>query len=122
MVYKDEHPDVVLIGNGSEVSTLVSASDILKAGGLKVQIVSVPSVGLFKNQPKEYRECVIPAGIPVFGLTAGLPSTLMSLVGDKGYVFGLDHFGESAPYKVLDEKFGFTPVNIADKISTFMGK
>ncbi len=120
VVYKDEHPDVVLIGNGSEVSTLVAASEILKQKGIKVQIVSVPSVGLFKNQPKDYKASVIPADIPVFGLTAGLPSTLASLVGDKGYVFGLDHFGESAPYKVLEEKFGFTPQNIADRISTFL--
>lgn len=122
IVYKDERPDVVLIGNGSEVSTLVSAADILKTKGISVQIVSVPSVGLFKNQSDEYRASVIPADIPVFGLTAGLPSTLMSLVGDRGYVFGLDHFGESAPYKVLDEKFGFTPENIAKEISTFLGK
>lgn len=122
VVYKDEHPDVVLIGNGSEVSTLIAASDILKSKGINVQIVSVPSIGLFKNQSKDYRASVIPADIPVFGLTAGLPSTLQSLVGDNGYVFGLDHFGESAPYKVLEEEFGFTPKNIAEKISTFLGK
>ena len=104
------------MGNGSEVSTLVEATQLIKAEhDFKVQIVSIPSIGLFKNQPEEYQNEVIPPELPTFGLTAGLPSTLQNVV-NGGTVFGLDHFGASAPYKVLDEKFGFSPQNIASKV------
>ena len=116
ILYKDENPEIVLVGNGSEVATLLEAAQIIKAQQeLRVQIVSIPSIGLFKNQPMEYQNQVIPPELPTFGLTAGLPSTLQSVV-NGGDVFGLDHFGASAPYKVLDEKFGFSPQNIALKV------
>ena len=90
--------------------------------GVRVQIVSAPSIGLFLEQPLSYRNAVIPPGLPVFGLTAGLPSTLFPLVGSEGKVYGLDHFGYSAPYKVLDEKLGFTSDNIAREIIEFVEK
>lgn len=122
VLMRDENPDVVLVANGSEVSTLVGASEILHGQGVRVQIVSVPSIGLFLDQPESYREAVIPSDLPVFGLTAGLPSTLLQVVGCKGKVYGLDHFGYSAPYKVLDEKLGFTPEHIAGEIAAFIGK
>lgn len=116
ILYKDENPEIVLVGNGSEVATLLEAAQMIKAQQeLRVQIVSIPSIGLFKNQPLEYQNLVIPPELPTFGLTAGLPSTLQSVV-NGGDVFGLDHFGASAPYKVLDEKFGFSPQNIASKV------
>ena len=116
IIYKDDKPEIVLVGNGSEVSTLVEATQIIKSQQeFNVQIVSIPSIGLFKNQPKEYQNEIIPPELPAFGLTAGLPSTLHSVV-NGGTVFGLDHFGASAPYKVLDEKFGFSPQNIASKV------
>ena len=120
VVVKDENPDVVLVGNGSEVSTLVAANELLKAKGVKAQIVSIPSLGLYFNQDCAYRESVIPSNKPVFGLTAGLPSTLYRVVGANGKVFGLDHFGESAPYKVLDEKFGFTADKVASEIEKYL--
>ena len=120
VVVKDENPDVVLVGNGSEVSTLVAANELLKAKGVKAQIVSIPSLGLYFNQDRAYRESVIPSNKPVFGLTAGLPSTLYRVVGANGKVFGLDHFGESAPYKVLDEKFGFTADKVAAEIEKYL--
>ena len=120
VVAKEENPDVVLVGNGSEVSTLVAANELLKAKGLKAQIVSIPSIGLFFNQERAYRESVIPSNKPVFGLTAGLPSTLYRVVGANGIVFGLDHFGESAPYKVLDEKFGFTADKVASEVEKYL--
>lgn len=117
------HPKVVLVGNGSEVSLLCEVATILEAGEIPCRVVSVPSIGVFEQQDKEYRESVIPAaGVPVFGLTAGLPSTLRGLVGAHGKVFGLDHFGASAPYQVLDEKFGFTAQNIVDQVLKFIGK
>ena len=120
VVVKDENPDVVLVGNGSEVSTLVAANELLQAKGVKAQIVSIPSLGLYFNQDRAYRESVIPSNKPVFGLTAGLPSTLYRVVGANGKVFGLDHFGESAPYKVLDEKFGFTADKVASEIEKYL--
>ena len=122
ILMKDETPDVVLVANGSEVSTLVGAVNILHDKGVRVQIVSAPSIGLFLEQPLSYRNVVIPPGLPVFGLTAGLPSTLFPLVGSEGKVYGLDHFGYSAPYKVLDEKLGFTSDNIAREIIEFVEK
>ncbi|MBO4445258.1 MAG: transketolase [Bacteroidaceae bacterium] len=112
----DENPDVVLVASGSEVSTLVSGAPLLRADGLKVRVVSVPSEGLFRTQPKEYQEAVIPAGAKVFGMTAGLPVTLQGLVGANGKVFGLESFGFSAPYKVLDEKLGFTAQNVYEQV------
>ena len=115
-VIHQEKPDVVLVGNGSEVSTLIAANEIIKEQGIKAQVVSVPSIGLFLNQDANYRNQVIPAGVPTFGLTSGLPSTLRRVV-PTGKIYGLNHFGASAPYKVLDEKFGFTPENIAREIT-----
>ena len=116
VVYRDEQPEIVLVGNGSEVATLVEAANIIKEKQeLRVQIVSVPSIGLFLNQDQAYRDEVIPPALPAFGLTAGLPSTLGQLI-KNGSIQGLDHFGESAPYKILDEKFGFTAQKVAENI------
>ncbi len=121
-VVKDmPQPKVVLVGNGSEVSLLCEVSSLLESEGVASRVVSVPSIGLFNMQDKEYRESVIPNGIPVFGLTAGLPSTLRSVVGCNGTIYGLDRFGASAPYKVLDEKFGITASNILAQVKKLLG-
>lgn len=110
-------PDVVLVASGSEVSTLVEGAQMLSdKKDIKARVVSVPSEGLFLNQDKEYRDSVLPAGIPRFGLTAGLPVTLSALVGENGAIWGLDHFGYSAPYKVLDNEFGFTAGNVYEQV------
>lgn len=122
IIMKDENPDVVLVANGSEVSTLVATAPLLRENGIKIQIVSAPSEGLFFNQSKEYQESVIPSHLPVFGLTAGLPSSMYRLVGKNGVVWGLDHFGNSAPYKVLDEKFGFTTENVLYQVKMLLNK
>ena len=108
----DENPDVILVASGSEVSTLVAGAKLLRQDGMKVRVVSCPSEGLFRNQPKEYQESILPTGAKIFGLTAGLPVNLQGLVGCNGKVFGLESFGFSAPYKVLDEKLGFTAENV----------
>ncbi|MBR2378784.1 MAG: transketolase, partial [Bacteroidaceae bacterium] len=121
IVAKDENPDIVLVANGSEVSTLYEAALLLKEEGIKTQIVSAPSLGLYAQQPQEYKETIIPQGVPVYGLTAGLPSTLWPIIGcDRGLIHGLDHFGHSAPYKVLDEKLGFTPQLVAEEIKNYL--
>ena len=122
VVRRADNPDVVLVGNGSEVSLLCDVAVLLEAEGIRVQVVSVPSIGIFLDQPEEYRRSCIPAGVQVFGLTAGLPSTLREVVGVGGYVYGLDRFGASAPYKVLDEKFGFTPQAVLERVKAVLGK
>ncbi len=121
VVHSEENPDVILIANGSEVATLFESAALLKERkGLNSQIVSAPSEGLFRQQSAAYQEKVIPAGTKVFGLTAGLPVTLQGLAGANGKVFGLDHFGYSAPYKVLDEKFGFNGEHVYREIVKFL--
>lgn len=110
--------NVILLANGSEVSTMMECAEILeKENSLRVKVISAPSEGLFRLQDKSYREQLFPAGIPVFGLTAGIPVTLQGMAGCNGTVFGLDHFGYSAPYEVLDEEFGFSAKKIAGKIA-----
>lgn len=112
----DANPDVVLVATGSEVSTLVAGAELLRKDGLKVRIVSAPSEGLFRSQSATYQESVLPKGAKVFGLTAGLPVNLLGLVGTSGKIWGLESFGFSAPYKVLDEKLGFTPDNVYKQV------
>ena len=112
----DENPDVILVASGSEVATLVAGAGLLREDGLKVRIVSCPSEGLFRSQSKEYQDKILPNGAKIFGLTAGLPVNLQGLVGCNGKVFGLESFGFSAPYKVLDEKLGFTAQNVYNQV------
>jgi transketolase len=113
-------PDIILIASGSEVATLVEGAELLKKDNLKIRIVSAPSEGLFRNQSEEYRESVLPENVPVFGMTAGLPVTLQGLIGPKGKVWGVTSFGYSAPYKVLDEKFGFTAENVYRQVKDYL--
>ena len=116
----DEDYDVILLASGSEVSTLVDGAKLLKADGIKTRIVSVPSEGLFRSQPKEYQQSILPFGAKIFGLTAGLPVNLEGLVGHNGKVYGLESFGFSAPYKVLDEKLGFTAQNVYNQVKAML--
>ena len=116
----DENPDVILVASGSEVSTLVAGAALLRADGVKVRIVSCPSEGLFRSQCPCYQEEILPAGAKIFGLTAGLPVNLQGLVGANGKVFGLESFGFSAPYKVLDEKLGFTALNVYNQVKEML--
>ncbi|MCH4148222.1 MAG: transketolase [Prevotella sp.] len=118
----DENFDVILLANGSEVSTLNASAELLRKDGIKVRIVSVPSEGLFRQQNKDYQNSVLPKNAKIFGLTAGLPVTLEGLVGAEGKVFGMQSFGFSAPYKVLDEKLGFTSENIYQQVKLFISK
>ena len=120
IVESDENPDVIMVASGSEVATLVEGAALLRADGVKVRIVSVLSEGLFRNQNKEYQESVIPTGSKIFGLTAGLPVNLEGLVGANGKVWGLESFGFSAPYKVLDEKLGFTGQNVYNQVKELL--
>ena len=120
VVQDEENFDVILLASGSEVSTLVEGAVLLRADGVKVRIVSVPSEGLFRSQSKEYQESVLPKGSKKFGLTAGLPVTLEGLVGADGAVWGMNSFGYSAPYTVLDEKLGYTGENVYEQVKKML--
>ncbi|MBQ9386449.1 MAG: transketolase [Bacteroidaceae bacterium] len=112
--------DVILLASGSEVSTLVAGAELLRKDGIKCRIVSVPSEGLFRSQSKAYQRSILPGNKRKFGLTAGLPVTLEGLVGASGKVWGLSSFGFSAPYKVLDEKLGFTAENVYNQVKSLL--
>jgi Transketolase len=120
IVESDENPDVILVASGSEVSTLNEGAKLLRADGIKIRLVSVPSEGLFRNQSAEYQESVLPTGAKIFGLTAGLPVNLLGLVGANGKIWGLESFGFSAPFKVLDEKLGFTGQNVYNQVKAML--
>ncbi len=120
VVKECEDPDVILVANGSEVATLFEAGKILETKGIKYRVCSFPSEGVFDTQSSKYKNTVLSDSVPKFGLTAGLPVNLIGLVGNDGCIHGLSHFGYSAPYTVLDEKFGFTPEAVADKIIHFL--
>lgn len=124
VVILQEKPDIVLVGNGSEVSLLCNVARELDAKGIKAQVCSFPSIGLFMRQNKEYRDSVLPVSVPRFALTAGLPAVMYPLVqgAPKSEIFGLEHFGASAPYKVLEQKFGYTLENITSQVEQFLGK
>ena len=120
VVESDDNYDVILVASGSEVSTLYEGAALLRADGVKIRLVSAPSEGLFRSQPEEYQESVLPKGAKIFGLTAGLPVNLLGLVGANGKIFGLESFGFSAPYKVLDEKLGFTGKNVFEQVKAML--
>ena len=115
-------PDVILIASGSEVATLVEGAEMLRKENIRIRIISAPSEGRFRNQSEEYRKSVIPDNTPVFGLTAGLPVTLQGLAGPRGRVWGVPTFGYSAPYKVLDEKLGFTAENVYHQVKDYLAQ
>ena len=122
IINEDENPDVTLLGSGSEVSTLVDGAALLRAEGVKVRIVSIPSDGLFHCQSKEYQDSILTPGSKIFALTAGLPFCMENLVGPNGKVWGMNSFGYSAPFKVLDEKLGFTAQNVYNQVKELLAK
>ena len=120
IVKEDGNYDVILLASGSEVSTLIAGAELLAKDGIKTRIVSVPSEGLFRTQSKEYQESVLPTGAKIFGLTAGIPANLFTLVGVNGKVWGMESFGFSAPFKVLDEKLGFNAENVYNQVKEML--
>ena len=111
---------VVMLASGSEVATLVEGAELLMKEGIPVRVVSVPSEGLFRDQPKSYQESVLPRDVVRYGLTSGLSLNLAGLVGEKGRIHGCDHFGYSAPYKVLDEKFGYNGATVYEEVKALI--
>jgi transketolase len=107
-----DDPGLILIANGADVGKCVECAAILKKGHrIDVRVISAISEGLFKDQDVEYREKLIPFGKPVLAITPGLPLNFAEMVGPLGKVVGLERFGASAPFKVLEEKFGYTVEN-----------
>ncbi len=111
---------VVLLSSGSEVATLVEGAELLMKDGIPVRVVSVPSEGLFRDQPKSYQESVLPRDVVRYGMTSGLSVNLLGLVGENGRIHGCDHFGYSAPYKVLDEKFGYNGATVYEEVKALI--
>lgn len=122
IVMDSAKPKVVMIATGSEVATLVEGADLLAKEGISVRIVNVPSEGLFRDQPKSYQEALLPAGVVRYGMTSGLPVNLLGLVGSMENIHGLDHFGFSAPYKVLDKEFGYNGETVYNEVMKLLGK
>lgn len=122
VVTADADPELVLMANGSEVSLLLHVAEKLREQGHRVALCSFPSIGLFMRQDKAYRDTVLPEGVSRFALTAGLAATFLPLMqGTSHYdVMGMDRFGASAPYKVLDEKFGFTVDQVLNRVTNFL--
>jgi len=109
-------PELILIGSGSEVHLALAAQEALAQRGVRVRVVSMPSWELFDAQPPEYRAEVLPPDVPArLAIEAGVPMGWERYVGPQGAAIGLDRFGASAPYKVLMEKFGFTPEAIVEQ-------
>jgi transketolase len=109
-------PDVVLIASGSEVQIALEAAEMIKAEGPAVRVVSMPSWELFDAQPAEYRRQILPAAVKAkIAIEAGSPQGWHRYVGEFGHIIALDHFGASAPYKILYEKFGLTANRVAEK-------
>ena len=122
IVLDSANPEVVMIGSGSDVSTLVEGAELLLQDGVAVRVVSAPSEGLFRDQPKSYQDSVLPQGVLRYGMTSGLPVTLLGLVGSLDHIHGLNHFGYSAPFKVLNEKFGYNGETVYNEVKKLLGK
>ena len=118
---KDEKPEMVLVGNGSDVGLLLSCAEDLAAQGKKVRVVSVPSIGLLLDQGYDYLRELIPDDVKSFGLSSGLPSVLAPIMSRESQIVGLDRFGASAPFKVLEKEFGFDKQQILERIQLFWG-
>ncbi|MBR5105076.1 MAG: transketolase [Alistipes sp.] len=121
-VLDSANPEVVMVGSGSDVSTLVEGAELLLQEGVAVRVVSAPSEGLFRDQPKSYQDSVLPQGVLRYGMTSGLSVTLLGLVGSLDHIHGLNHFGHSAPFKVLNEKFGYNGETVYNEVKKLLGK
>ena len=119
VVMEAPNAQVTLVATGSEVSTLVEGAELLASEGIATRVVSIPSEGLFRDQPKEYQAEVL-GTLPRYGMTSGLSVNLRGLVGEEGFIHGFDHFGYSAPFKVLDEKFGYNGKTVAEEVKAML--
>jgi transketolase len=117
-----ENPQVILIGTGSEVWPCVEAKKLLEAEGIRARVVSMPSWEIFGEQTDAYRASVLPRDVPKLAVEAGSPLGWWKYVGLDGDVIGLDRFGASAPGKIVLEKLGFSPSNVAERAKKLVKK
>jgi len=110
-----QNPQVVLIGTGSEVWPCVDAKKLLEAEGIRARVVSMPSWEIYDEQSNEYKQSVLPDGVPKLAVEAGSPIGWWKHVGKDGDVVGLDRFGASAPGNIVLEKLGFTGPSVAER-------
>jgi len=114
-------PDVVLIATGSEVQLAVGARERLEKAGKKVRVVSAPCLEVFEQQDAAYRDAVIPPGSRRVSIEAGITLPWRRWIGEDGLAIGIDHFGASAPDKVLGQKFGFTVDSVTERVQKWLG-
>jgi transketolase len=119
----DKQPDIILMGSGSEVHVAIEAANKLREKGVAARVVSMPSWELFDKQPEAYRDQVLPPEINTrVAVEAGATQGWHRYLGNKAAVIGIDHFGASAPYKILYEKFGITADRVVEKALQLLGK
>ena len=117
VISDDEETDIVFIATGSEVNLALEAAKILRESGVGVRVVSMPSQELFLEQDYDYQDSVLPPDCMCYvSIEAGSTFGWHRFIGRDGLAIGLDHFGASAPYKVLAKEFGFTPEGVIERI------
>jgi len=115
--------DLLLVATGSEVSLAVDAAKLLEARGVAVRVVSMPSWKLFDAQDEAYRNRIFPPDVKArMSIEAGATQGWSKYVGDRGFAYGLDHFGTSAPAAAIAKEYGFTPEHIADVAAGLLAK
>ena len=117
-----DRPEIILIATGSEVHLALEARDRLETEGVHARVVSMPSTNLFAAQPDDYREKILPAGVPLLVIEAGSPVGWQSFVGPRIAVIGIDTFGSSAPGPVVMEHYGFTVENVCKQVHHVLGQ
>jgi transketolase len=105
-------PEITLIATGSEVHLALKGRDQLQTEGVNARVVSMPSTNLFAAQSEDYRDRILPKGVPLLAIEAGSPMGWQSYVGPRIAVIGIDTFGSSAPGPVVMEHYGFTAENV----------
>ena len=117
-----DDPELIMIATGSEVQHAIAAYEQLTSDGAKVRVVSMPSTTLFDAQDAAYRESVLPSSVRKrIAIEAAHPQSWYKYVGTDGIIIGIDHFGASAPIKVLMQEFGFTAENVINKAKELLG-
>ena len=116
-------PDVILLASGAEIHLALASAESLRKEGVKARVVNMACFEFFDAQPEAYRNKVLPPSVETrLAVEAGATSGWYKYIGLKGDVIGIDRFGASAPAKVLFEKFGFTPENIAGRAKRLLKK
>ena len=110
-----KNPQLILLASGSELEISLKAGELLTQQGIRVRVVSMPSWELFDEQSEDYRRRVLPAGVPVLSVEAGITLGWQKYTGAQGDSLGIDHFGASGPGPQVMEKFGFTAENIVKR-------